>query len=78
MAPIGLLALAFATSGASPSAVSNNQNLMRNRLLDCSMNNLLLYTATAMKRCPTSEVKIDVFCNCRLPQGAKRMWLMVS
>ena len=35
------------------------------------MNNLLLYTATAILRCPTSEVKIDIFCNCRLPQEAK-------
>ena len=60
MVPIGLLALAFATSGASPSAVSNNQKLMRNRLLDFSMNNLPLYMATAIKKCPTctSEVKL--------------------
>ena len=37
------------------------------------MNTLPLYTATAIKRCPTSEVNIDVFSNCRLPQGAKRI-----
>ena len=50
-----------------------NQQFMRNHLLDCLMNNLLLYTATAILRCPISEVKIDVFCNCRLPQGAIRI-----
>ena len=48
----GFFALATATtlcSGSSPSTVVNNQQFIQNNLLDCLMNHVPFYTATAIQ-----------------------------